>query len=164
MKCLYLFKLYHQNLSHTLFPPLPPVHRIKEVFAFWRKSQVHSLSLSHTEPQKSNSCLQVKSEKHPFVHTCWCYTLNPQLPCLPAKGQEFLLNFHSLSLLWNCALALPLCQCEVNLHLTSHHSAKTRKRLKKWELTNLVNKEHHKNFYSLLLLQDVGLAFLSCSC
>lgn len=45
---LYLFKLYHL--------PLPPDHRIKEEFVYWRKGsyQAAKFSLSHTQPWKSN--------------------------------------------------------------------------------------------------------------
>lgn len=124
--------LFVQIIPPKSFLPLPPDHRRKEEFTYWKKAvtKLHNLfSLTHNH--KRAILFTGKREKHPLVHTCWCYTLNPQLPCLPAKDQEFLLNFHSLSLLWNCVPALPLCRCEANLHLMSPRSAKTRKGLKK---------------------------------
>lgn len=123
-----------------------------------------SLPLTHiTTKEQFLFTGKSKKKNHPFVHTCWCYTLNPQLPCLPAKGQEFLLNFRSLSLLWNYALALPLCQCEANLHLTSHHSVKTRRQLTKWKLTMLVNKNTRISA-ACCSSKDTGLAIVICSC
>lgn len=150
---------YTTKIFPTNFPTSPSRSQAKGRICLPEKKQllnckIHSLSHTHMHKITREQFLFMgKRKKHPLVHTCWCYTLNPQLPCLPAKDQEFLLNFHSLSLLWNCALALPLCQCEANLHLTSHRSAKTRKRLKKVETHWISQEEQHNNFCSLLLLQ-----------